>query len=203
MAITTEIKISSQVATARLVVLVPDQVENLAYFAHQVYIQALAQQQEVLYLALQRHGTDDLPAARMLSTLSALTQGGDVRIGATQVRADHWADALRQVAHPGDTILCPDEQFLTSNESRSCCDLEAELNINVHSLPGIYAVRAERPSWMRTAACWVSGILILIGFSFLEFHLAGVISGSLKKIVLIALIALELGIFYQWDRLFS
>jgi hypothetical protein len=49
----------------------------------------------------------------------------------------------------------------------------------------------------------VTGLVILLGFSFLEFLLATQVDGALKKMVLIALVTLELGVFYQWNKIFG
>jgi hypothetical protein len=204
MAITTKTISLPQVTTARLVVLVPEQVENLADFARHIYMLALAQQRNVVYLALIRCGAEDLSAMRTQATLLALTQGSQVQASMIQVKAEHWAEALRLVAQPGDWVICSDGQGLAANGSHPFGALEAELHITVQSLPGIFSASPVQPSsWKRIALCWISGMVVLVGFSFLELHLAGHISGTLKKVVLVALTALEIGTFYQWDKIFS
>jgi hypothetical protein len=204
MAVMTEIEVKPQVHPARLVVLVPEQVENLADLAHHVYVQALAQQRCVVFLALSRHADDQMYAARTLATLAALTQGSLVQAETSLVSAEHWADALRQATLPGDLVLCLDEQMLAAGATRSFSALEEELGIAVRSLPDAAGWgAAQANSWIRTAISWLTAVAILVGFSFLEIHLAGLISGGIKKVVLVALVALELGIFYQWDKFFS
>ncbi len=208
MAVISDIKLNSPADAARsperLVVLVPEQIENLAEFAHQVYAQALMQGREVVYMGLSGRGAADLTAARMLTTLTALTQGSLVQASLAQARTDCWSDALRQVAQPGDLVICPDEKMISTGSLQPCGALEAELDITVRSVPGIYtAGTAQAVSWMRNIFCWITALAILVGFSFLEFRLAGMINGTLKKVVLAALVLLELVVFNQWDKLFS
>jgi hypothetical protein len=155
-------------------------------------------------MALTGRGAADLTSARMLSTITALTQGSLVQASLTQARADCWSDALRQVAQPGDMVICPDEKMISDGSLQPCGEIEAELDITVRSLPGIYtAGTAQAITWVRTILCWTTALAILVGFSFLEFRLAGMINGTLKKVVLAALVLLELGVFNQWDKLFS
>jgi hypothetical protein len=181
---------------ARMVVFVPARLENLTEFARKVYYLAATQQRDVIYLALNRRDGDPLAAARQLATLAALTQDQAVRASALQVDTDDWAEALRQVIRRDDLVIWSDRR------PASPADLAAELGITQQALPGFAAPVPHGQPWLRTAVVWLAALAILAIFSYIEFGLVGLmLSGTLKKAALIVLFALELGAFYQWDRM--
>jgi hypothetical protein len=182
----------------RMIVFVPETLENIADFAKNIYNLALDQQREVYYLALDGRDGNPLAAARQLATITAMTRDGSVQAKALPVAGEDCADTLRQVAHQGDLVIWPEEDL------RVPASLESELGITQRVLPAVYTpAQAETYPWYRTLIFWLTSLVVLAGFSFLEFRLAGVISGGLKKVVLIMLFSAEMALLYQWNRIFG
>jgi hypothetical protein len=181
----------------RMVVYIPEMLENVSDYARQVYIQAAARRQPVLYLALNQRESDPLAAARLLATITALTQDNTVRANAVQVEGEDRADALRQVTHPGDLVVWPDESLLAP------ASLEKALGISQRVLPGarITAPARALPSYP-PALIWLVGLLILVVFTVLEFSLDGLVGGALAKVALMLLFTLEMVAFHAWNRQF-
>lgn len=193
-----EIKVEPVVCLARMVVFVPQTLENIADFAQQVYYLAIAEQREVLYLAVNSQDGNELTAARQLATLTALTHGNSVQARSLQIQAEDWTEALRQVTHPGDLIIWPERRLLAP------ASLENDLGIKQYALPGSYASAATNIlSKLRPVLFWLSGLALLAGFAFLEVRLNGLVSGTLKKVVLMFLFTLAAAVFYQWNRMFD
>jgi hypothetical protein len=180
-----------------MVVFVPEMLENVAEFTRQVYAQAAAQQRKVLYLAINGQEKEKLVAARQLATIVALTQGAAVQASAAQVEMEDRADLLRESTHPGDIVVWPEECWLAP------ASLEHELGITQRVLTGIYTTAAPEASpWYRPVLFWLTGLVLLAVFSYLEFSAGRLMSGGALKVALLLLFTFELGAFYQWDRLF-
>lgn len=181
----------------RIVVFVPEMLENIAEFARQVYAQAVAQQRRVVYIATNGRRTDHLASTRQLATIVALTQGNGVQASAAQVDLADRVAALRESTRPGDIVVWPEEAWLAPTS------LERELGITQRVLTGIYASAVPQGSpWYRPVVFWLTGLALLAAFSYLEFSAGRLMSGGTLKVALMLLFALELGAFYQWDRLF-
>ena len=179
-----------------LVVFVPAGLENLAEFARKIYYLAATQQKDVIYLALDRRDSEALVSARQLATLTALTQDRAVQACALRAETDDWSDALRQVTRRGDVVIWTDARLMAP------ATLATELGITQQVLPGFAEPVLRGQGWLRVALIWLAALVILGVFTYLEFGLAGMLlSGTLKKAVLVVLFALELGAFYQWDRM--
>jgi hypothetical protein len=184
-------------ANRRMVVFVPEMLENVAEFTRQVYNQAAAQQRKILYLAVSRRETDQLAATRQLATIVALTQGSAINASAAHVNLEDPAKALRESTRPGDLVIWPQEDWLAP------ASLEHELGITQQALHGIHIYSEPQASpWYRPVLFWAAALALLAVFSYLEFSAGRLLSGAPLKVALILLFSLELGAFYQWDRLF-
>jgi hypothetical protein len=180
----------------RLIVFVPEKLKNVAAFARQVYMLAAADEREVFYLALRGRDTDDLAVARQLTTLTALTQDSCVRARALQARPEKPADVLVELAQPGDIVVVPEEQLSVPEE------LERTLGIRQQVLAENDPFEASRDSkWYLPVLFWGTSIAIMVAFFFLETSLEGVMSGAVKKIILILFFSIEIGLLYFWDRM--
>ena len=159
----TEIKTGQTATPERVVVFVPAGLDDINDFARQVYLLALVEGREVLYLYVNTGGGDPLAAARTLATLTALTQDRQVTVRARQAGAADWVEALRQVTRPGDLVAWAEAGLAAP------AGLEAELGIIQHVLPG--AMAAARRNWLRPALFWLLTVALLAGFSYLEVSL--------------------------------
>lgn len=191
----TEIKATLTANSTRMVVFVPDALEDIHGFARQVYLLALAEQREVLYLALNRGDLDPLAAARQLATLTALTRDRQITARSRQMGAPDWVDALRQATRPGDLVIWADANLTAP------AGLETELDIRQYVLPG--APAAVRLEWLRPVVFWLGMLAMLAGFSLLEVSIWGSVTGEFwKKSALILLFGLEISAVYGWNRFF-
>ncbi len=192
----TEIQPGLTATGARLVAFVPEELSNINDFARQVYLLALAEGREVLYLAVNRGELDPLAAARMLATLTALTQDRQVTVRARQAGAADWVDALRQATRPGDLVVWAEAGLAAP------AGLEAELGIRQHVLPGASA--APRGLRWSPALFWLLALALLAGFTWLEVALwSQPIGAGWKKLALIALFTAEMSSVYAWNKLFG
>jgi hypothetical protein len=181
---------------SRLIVFVPETLKNVADFARQVYMLAAAEEREVFYLALRGRDADDLAVTRQLTTLTALTQDSCVRARALGARPEKPADILADLAQPGDIVAVPEGQLFVPAE------LESSLGINQQVLADTDPFEAVQPSkWYLPVLFWGSSLAVMVAFFFLETSLEGVMSGAVKKIILILFFSIEIAILYFWDRI--
>lgn len=180
-----------------MLVFVPEMLEDISDFARQIYTMAIDQQRWVMYLTLDGKEHNQLADARQLATLTALTQGNSVKASAFQAQVDDWTEALRQLTHPGDLVIWPEKRWFAP------VSVEKALGITQQVLPGHYiSVPDQAVPWYRTLLFWLIGLITIVGFSYLEITLSKMINGALMSVALIILVVLEVGILYQWDRIF-
>jgi hypothetical protein len=180
----------------RLIVFVPETLKNIADFARQVYMLAVTDEREVYYLALRGQDSDDLAVTRQLTTLTALTQDSCVRARALQARPDKPADILAELARPGDIVIVPEGQLFVPEE------IERTLGIQQQVLAENDPFEASRDSkWYLPVLFWGTSLAIMVAFFFLETSLEGVMSGAVKKIILILFFSIEIAFLYFWDRM--
>lgn len=192
-----EVKVNPIVGSPRMVVFVPERLENIADFARQIYLIAVIQKREVFYLALNNPESQSYAAARQLATLTALTQDQVVRVCGAEAKIGDWTETLREFTRSGDLVIWPDERLLVPSS------LERELGITQQALPDVYAPLDPRAvPWYRPVIFWLAVLAITAGFSFLEYSVQGVMSGASSKVMMILLFALECGALYQWNRIY-
>lgn len=188
---------SSSEFGARMIVFVPKMPQDVANFARQIYAQAVARQRRVLFLAVNSREEEILSNARQLTMLTALTQDDQVRASAMQVKVGDWLDALVSLTHPGDLVIWPEERYLAP------ASVENALGISQLVLPAARVNLSTRASpWIRITLFWLIQVIILAGFFFLEVRLDQMIHGPLLKVIIVALIVLEIGALYEMDQLF-
>lgn len=189
------IRVSTNHGT-RLIIFVPETLKNVSAFARQVYMLAVTDEREVFYLALRGQDSDDLSVTRQLTTLTALTQDNCVRARVLPARPEKPADILAELARPGDIVIVPEEQLFVPEE------LERTLGIQQQVLAENDPFEVSRNSkWYLPVLFWGTSLAIMVAFFFLENSLEGVISGVVKKMILILFFTVEIGLLYFWDRM--
>jgi hypothetical protein len=182
----------------RMLVVAPELLDNTADYARQIYTQAASQAWDVLYLALISRESDQLAVARQLATLAALTQDRSVYVSSLQLKMENWPGALRHLTQPGDLVILPDERLLISRNQ------EIELDIGQRMLLGTHFSKETHPHpWLSSLLFWGLSMLILGGFSYIEFSLTSILGGVTLKAALIILIAFELGAMYRVNQILA
>lgn len=188
----------------RLVVLVPRGLSEASRFTQQIRWIALQQHRDVIFLALSDQGLDDLPIARELATLEALTCDPLFEVTSRQLDAANWVKAIQAVYRPGDMVLCHAGQLAPIGFGKGIPledYISEQMHLPVQLLSGFYQQgTVYTRGWWLSLLFWIGSLVILIGFSLIEFRVDHAITGMLRLFILGFLLVLEAGLIYELNK---
>lgn len=190
---------------ARLVVLLPESLAGDIEFARKIYAMAVQARKDVLYLTLLERPDNILTTSRRIATMKAVTESDLVHVGCLQVPAGRWLEKLREILRPDDTVVCHDKQYVRQGAFRSVMAAD----FLVSTIPNeIILVRGYyKPQkvliveWLRSIIFWLGSLGILGGFSLLELQITVSLKGASNKLALAAVLALEFGAVWIWNKI--
>ena len=196
--------VSESNLTKRLVVLVPGGLIEASRFSQQVHWVALQQHRDVIFLALSDQGMDDLPIARELATLEALTCDPLFEVTSRQVNAANWVKAIQSVYQPGDMVLCHAGQLAPIGFGKGIPleeYLTGQLHIPAQLVSGFYLQgTVYNKGWWLSLLFWAGSLVIVVAFSLIEFRVDQAMAGSLRLFILAFLLVLEAGLIYELNK---
>lgn len=189
----------------RLIVLVPDCLAGNPDLAHKVYWMAIRDQCEVLYLALVDNEDYMLSTVRYMAIMRAVTSGNNLVVESKLTETALWLKTLREIYHPGDRIVCHEEQFVKNGFQKMVpiTDfLQSTLHVPTITISGFYhPQRVQISQWARSLAAWLGFLVILVGFTMLEIRFDYLFQSTLGKIFLCVLMAIELMAIWGWNKI--
>jgi hypothetical protein len=189
---------------SRLLVLVPDGVVNGIAFAHKIHWMAAQEQRDVLYLALYENNESKLTAMRWMVTMTAVTRDSSLGVETKLVAVCDWLKVLQEEYRAGDVILCHAEQQaqVRFGKMMPLRDfLQTRFQAPISTIAGFYQpeqILATR--YRHNLLFWLGCLVMLVGFSFLEFRVDFGTNGFIRPMLLITLIALEMGLIWAWSH---
>ncbi len=191
----------------RLIVLVPEEIENIAGFARRVHWIALRERRDVLYVTLVGDVSTELSAARLLTTLQACTQDGFMNVRTQALLGADWIVALQPVYQAGDQLICHAGQ--TCKKRRKIVSLEGSLHEHFRSVvvpvSGFYhpvRVESARSGW-HVLLFWLGCLVVLALFSWLEIDIDLSLQGALRSGILLVLMLVEAAAVWAWNGITS
>lgn len=190
---------------SRLIVLLPESLAGDADFARKIYALAVQSQKDVFYLTLLEKPSNILSTSRRIATMKAITESNTVRVGCTQVPTSRWLEKLREILRPDDTIICHEMQYVKQGLFKSLPIaeyLKSTIPNEITMVKGYYKPqKALVMEWVRSAVFWLGSLGILSGFSLLELQITMSLKGASNKLALAAILALEFGAVWIWNRI--
>jgi hypothetical protein len=186
----------------RLIVLVP---ADLDYTAATRRIWELADStgSHVQLLSLCKDMAEEPSLRRQLILMSALV--GDSRIS-TEANVEigaNWVDAVKRNYQTGDMIICFAEQHAGLLHRPLNQMLEANLDIPVYILSGLYQSDRLRSNWLSTIVLW-SGFFGIIGcFLLLQVNIDPASKDWVHTTTLMLSIPVEFWLIWVWNSLFG
>ena len=184
-------------------VLVPAGEIHETQLAQQVWQLASPRTVPVLMLAIARDYETETALMRRLASLAAFTRDRFVRVETRIVQTSSWLNALREVLQPGDIILGNIEQQVGKGlfQVQPFCEvLCRSVDAPVYLLSGFCEKAPSRNSGLRhQVLAWGLLPLILAGFAGLDIRVVDQVSGSWQQILLIVLLAVEIGAIWLWN----
>ncbi|NMB67934.1 MAG: hypothetical protein GYA20_04160 [Chloroflexi bacterium] len=189
----------------RLIVLLPESLAGSTDLAHQINWMASLQPFNVLYLPMVEEDSNPLVVSRRMTTMVAATIGEPMHVSSRAIARKGWLDSLREIYQPGDLLVCMAEQSVKTGfmHAVSMQDyLQDVLQIPCRTVNGYYHPEHDRiRQWLLTAVFWLVALAILIVFSLLEINIDQSLHGSMRIVVLILAVSLELGLLMLWTRI--
>ncbi len=187
----------------RMIVLIPEGTVKNFRLAQQIYQLALRTNSEVLYLAF---STDDdrWTVVREMATLTALTSNDNFPARSKIILSNDWINEIREYYRPGDRIVCQVEQMIKNNSHKMIPIqdlLSEEFHGPITTISGFYhPLRMLSKKWLYSLMFWLGCLTILVAFGALEMSINNGIQGFARNILLIIVMAIEIGILSIWNR---
>ena len=190
-----------------MIVVLPDYLAGNIELAHKIHWLGLREHCEVLYLTLIDDYDNYLTKSRSMATMVAATSNDLLVVGSKLVNRRDWLTVLKDLIQPEDIILCQDEQSVRKGWF-GAQSLSGFIHDNfpnrVVIVTGFYKPILDQIKHITHKSILFAGFLIIFGlFTALEVYLDRGLTGTLRMIMLIAVICIEYGAFYAWNNVFG
>ena len=199
----------TQETRGRLIVLIPEGIENQMDLARRIHWMAhrmaARKQRDVLYFALLEDGDREAAMLRWLATMKAATRDGFLAMDAMIVAAQDWVKELQAVVQPGDMVVCHAEQTVKQGWGKTTPlhrFLQDQLHLEVSVVDGYYRVdTVQVKPWMRSLLFWAGCLVTLIFFTVLEIRVDQSLQNAnfARPIIVLLLVCIETGTIWAWN----
>jgi hypothetical protein len=193
---------TQQHAKNRLIVVIPDCITNNSKLAYKIYWMAFRSSCDVHYLALVDDAEKESAISRCMATMKAETSASWLNVDVQLVDSKGWVKTLGQVSHPGDTVICLEEQKVRVNFFRKTSAAESlrqALEVPVRTLSGFYDLRQKKSAeWARSLLFWIGCLVIFAGFSMLEVQMDSGMNGLARTAALLVVLFVEISAIWGW-----
>ena len=189
----------------RLVVLVPNQDIDVAPFSRRIWSLAFPDRLDILLITLPIDPDYLLTAERRLTTIAAILRDPRLHIETQVFSSRSWLKIARQVWQPGDLLVCPAEQDISTGIGKRTplgLALASALKAPVYRLKGFYQhPKTGLPHWVKAIPYWVVLLATIAGFFKFEAMVDAAVKGWMGQVLLLIIVAIEIGLIYLWSSL--
>jgi hypothetical protein len=185
----------------RLIVLVPDLESDYIPVMRRIWELANAQRANVQFLGLCKDTRQELNFRRVLATMSAMVQDGNVSTEARVEIGTSWVEVVKKNYLTGDLIVCFAEQRVGLMHRPLSQILDANLNFPVYILSGLYPQKTKS-NWLSQVIAWSGAIGIIISFCILQVKIDQLPKDWFQNALLMFSIIPELWLIWVWNNLF-
>jgi hypothetical protein len=181
-------------------VLVPSLETDYIHAIRRIWELANAQHANVQFLGLCKDTRQELSLRRVLATMSAMVQDGNVPTEAKAKIGTSWVDVVKRIYQTGDMIVCFAEQRAGFLQRPLSQILESNLNFPVYILSDLYPQKTKS-NWLSPIILW-SGFIGIISFCILQVKIDQLPKDWFQNPLLIFSIIPELWLIWVWNNLF-
>jgi hypothetical protein len=189
----------------RLVVLVPNQDIDVASFSRRIWSLAFPDRLDILLITLPPDPDYLLTAERRLTTIAAILRDPRLHIETQVFSSRSWLKIARQVWQPGDLLVCPAEQAIATGIGKRtplAIALVSAFKAPVYRLKGFYQQPpASLPNWIKAIPYWIVILATIAGFFKFEAMVDASVKGWIGQVLLLVIVAIEIGLIYLWASL--
>jgi hypothetical protein len=184
-----------------LIILVPCLDADLTLVTRRVWELADATGAHIKFLGLCNDTVQEPAVRRTLVTMSAMVNYDNVSADAEVIVGRDWLGAVKTRCHPGDMLVCIEEQRTGLLRGPLSRILQSDLDIPVYILSGLYSQDHSRSLRFARAAAWIGSIAILLGFLILQVKIIQLGEDWIVALELIST-AVEFWLIWAWNSLF-
>lgn len=202
-ALTTTIASSPDLRTAhRLIVLVPDTLEDSSITAGKIWKLARSFGGNVLLIGLCRDIALESSLRRQFIFLTAMVSDGFVSVNTRIEYGNNWLKAIKSNLQDGDMLVCFDGQYTGLMHQPLGQTIESNLKLNVFVLEGFFANTSPRPDWLSSIFAWTGSIGIIAVFLWFQIRIIQQPEVWLQNVLMYLSIPFEVGLIWGWNALF-
>ncbi|MEO8356935.1 MAG: hypothetical protein ABI621_13565 [Chloroflexota bacterium] len=182
-----------------LLVPIPNAEIDLTGVTRRVWKLANATGAHVKFIALCNDSAQEPGLRRVLVTLSAMVNAGNVSGEAEVVFGKDWVDTLKSRLQTGDMVVCLDEprRGLLRRPLRQI--LQSDLDVPLYILSGLDPQHDSRSGWL-TVATWTGFIAIIVGFFLLQVKITD-LAADWTLVLELLTTAVEFWLIWFWNNL--
>jgi len=185
----------------RLIVLVPCIEADLTSVTHRVWELASATGAHVKLLSLCNDLTQEFSLRRLLITMSAIVNYGNVSAETEVIFGRDWVDAVKSRCQAGDMVVCLGGQRVGLSHNLLSQILQSNLDVPLYILSGLYPQTDSRTNWWTQAAAWIGFIAIIMSFFLLQVKIHQFANDWTIVLELLST-AVEFWLIWVWNNLF-
>lgn len=178
----------------RFIIPVTNPDADLSTIARRVWELANATGSRVQFIGLCSDVVHELELRRVLATISAMVNYGNVSAESEIVLGRDWVKSMKSRLQEGDTVVCWEEQHTGL--------LHADLGAPIYFIPEGKSRKTMRSNWLSRAAAWIGSIAILVFFFFIQVEIDHLANGWTTVLQLLS-VAGEFWSIWFWNNLFG
>ncbi|GAP20976.1 hypothetical protein [Leptolinea tardivitalis] len=190
---------------SKIIALVPDCDLDEARYARKVRALATSMHMDVLFLSMVRSDEREASIRRRLITLAGIANINPIKASFATSHFPTWIEIASKEFNTGDYVMYPAEiEPLISDDPRNE-SLQSQYGSRACPVYGmITSSTKERMEYLtRQILEWVGIIVIIIGAFLLEAGFDLQVTGWIRTLVEISLLALEIGFLWFWHFFIS
>jgi hypothetical protein len=189
-------------SAGRLIVLVPADADY-GSMTRRIWELAIATSMSVQLLGLCKDAAQEPGLRRLLVIMSALIEDGKVSAKATIENGANWVEAVKKNYQSGDMIVCFAEQYDVLLHKPLHQILEANLEVPVYIISGLYPQGPSRFNVFSLISLWAGAISIIAGAFLLQTRILSLPGDWAQTTLLILSVLVEFWLIWIWNKLFS
>ena len=195
--------VEEQIKPRLIVLITADQTGN-THLANKIHWIADRESREVLYLIIINEDEDTLSVDRTVTTMKAITATNRLAVESVLVGADAWLDQLEKMLHPGDIVVCQEEQTVLDGAFKQVPVgkyLSTEIEAPVQVVSGVYRVVSSPAGKRFQELGFFAGFLVIAGlFCWLQIRIESAFPDAQSLLLIFITFLVELGAILAWHH---
>lgn len=186
--------------THNLIVLVSSLEADLAAMARRVWQLASASSAHIIFLGLYSNMMQQPSLRRELVTMAALVSDDKVSAEVAVLPGVDWVSAVRSLAREGDMVVCLGEQRISGSHRSLSQVLQAQLDLPLYIISGLYPEAISNPRWISRLAAWGGSLALIAGFFILQVRIVSITQNWFQSALIMSSVALESTLIWVWNN---